>query len=475
MLLMRKNDSSLNCIICSEKVNENDFAFNFNDEIYFFCESHAEPFKMGLSLGQLEIDSKFISYITNLNDPVSKNDLKKALLQFVPMTRMNVMPPPPSEDFQINTKLETPKQIYDELSKYVVGQEIAKKNVSVSVINHLTYINDFSETNQADKHHVLLIGASGSGKTLISNQVARILDLPYVAGDATSYSPTGFHGQDAESVVYDLLLDTEMNFDIAERGVVFIDEIDKICNTSKNSGKYESFIGSTQSTFLKLIEGKIVKVPGPLFGDPPGSSYNMDTSRMLFFFGGAFNGLGDIVARKMGKKEKTIGFIKSDESKNKDIDRALRDFEIFSEASREELVDALIEYGMISEFVGRIPTIAPLKPLGKEELMKVLVDSKTSPIAKQKDIFEKSGYNLTFTDEYLNSLVDISYHSSTGTRALDSYVKKSVSFASFDLLSLAKLKSVKGTVIISKNCLTNPAEYNVSKLQIAAPMATISV
>jgi ATP-dependent Clp protease ATP-binding subunit ClpX len=463
---MRKKDSLLTCVICTDEVNENDFAFHFNDEMYMFCKSHAEPFRMGLSLGQLEVDSKFVSFLSNLEDPISKNEIKKALLQFVPMTKMLPLQVKTEEEYSVDTKFETPKQIYDELSKSIIGQDIAKKSVSVSAINHLTYINDYSEIDHKDKHHVLMLGKSGSGKTLIANSIAKMLDLPFVIGDATGYSPTGFHGQDAESVVYDLLLDTDMNFELAERGIVFIDEIDKICNTSKNSGRYESFIGSTQSTFLKLIEGKTVKVPGPLFGDPPGSSYNMDTSRMLFFFGGAFNGLGEIVAKKMGKKDRAMGLIKVDESKNKDIDQALKDYEIFAEASREELVEALIDYGMISEFVGRIPTIAPLKPLSKEDLMKVLTESKTSPITKQKEIFEKSGYNLNFTEEYMTTLVDAAYKSATGTRALDSYVKKSVSFASFDLLSIAKAKSVKGAVIINKSCINNPQDYTVSKLQI---------
>jgi ATP-dependent Clp protease ATP-binding subunit ClpX len=466
---MRKNDSSMTCVACSNAVTENDFAFYFDSEVYYFCESHAQPFRMGLSLGQLEINQKLISYLSNLKEPITKNDIKKALMQFVPMTKMEQegkLELVPEQTFSF----ETPKEIFDELSKSVIGQDIAKKNVSVSVINHLAYIDDFSETNQSDKHHVLLLGKSGSGKTLIANNIAKMLNLPFSVGDATSYSPTGFHGQDAESVVHDLLVDTDMNFDLAERGVVFVDEIDKICNSGKSITRHESFIGSTQSTFLKLIEGKIVKVPGQLFGDPPGSSYNIDTSRMLFFFGGAFNGLADIVAKKMGMKEKTMGLIKTDESKNKEIDQALKDYEIFAQASREELVDALIEYGMISEFIGRIPTVAPLKPPGKEELMKVLLDSNTSPVKKQTDIFSKSGFNLTFTEDFLNEVVNLSYQSSTGTRALDSYVKKAVSFASFDLLSLAKIKSSKGSIIINKNCLKNPADYTVTRLQIAVPM-----
>jgi ATP-dependent Clp protease ATP-binding subunit ClpX len=331
----------------------------------------------------------------------------------------------------------------------------------------LQSLDDFGITHQADKHHILLLGKSGSGKTLMATTIAKLFNLPYAMGDATNYSPTGFHGSDADSIIQDLLIETDMNFELAERGVLFIDEIDKICCSNKNAGKYESFIGSTQSTLLKLIEGKIVKVPGQAFGEPPGSSFNIDSSRMLFFFGGAFNGLAEIIAKKMGKTEKTMGFItKHDAPKNKEIDDALKSYEIFSNASREEMVDALIEFGMLAELVGRIPTIAPLKPLSKEELMEVLLKSTVSPVEKQKNIFEKSGFNLTFSEEFLNKIVDLSYNSATGTRALDSYVKLAVSIASFDLLTLSKNKSAKGNIIIGEACITDPSLYEKSKLHI---------
>lgn len=458
-------DSEL-CVVCGVQVDiHKAFAFNFNDEFYFFCDSHSIPFKMGLSLGQLEINGKFISYISGLPDPISKSELRKNLLQLTPYTKINSstdsLIDQPSQA-EIEFSINNPKDLFEELSKTVIGQDIAKKAVSVAVINHLQTVNDehIGQNTHSDKHHVLLLGKSGSGKTLIANTVANAFELPFTSGDATNYSPTGFQGADADSVVYDLLLETDMNFELAEKGVVFIDEIDKICCSNKNSGKYESFIGSTQSTLLKLIEGKIVKVPGQMFGEAPGSSFNIDTSGMLFFFGGAFNGLADIVAKKMGQKDKVLGFRKdSNYEKNKEIDEALRSYEIFARASREELVESLIEFGMLSELVGRIPTIVPLKPLSKEDLLKVLMESDASPILRQKKSFMKSGFNIEFTEDFLKKVVDLSYSSATGTRALDSYVKKAVSFASFDLLNLTKNNLISGKVIISDKCLDDPSSY----------------
>ena len=469
--MRKKNIASATCLTCDTPViPEEVFEFSFNEESYYFCDSHALPFKMGLSIGQMEINSKFVSYLDNLPEPITKNDVRKALLQFTPMTKLQPASGINHEEFHINNAIETPKQLFDAMGKTVIGQEIARQAVSVSVINHIQALEDIGPTSQPDKHHVLMLGKSGSGKTLIARTVAELFDFPFVMGDATNYSPTGFQGSDAESVVQDLLLDTDMNFELAEHGMVFIDEIDKICSAKigNTAIRHEAFMGSTQSTLLKLIEGKVVKIPGPAYGDPPGTSCNLSTERMLFFFGGAFNGLSDIIAKKMGLKNSTLGFKKSSDLKNKEIDEALKSYEIFSLASREEMVESLIEYGMLSEMVGRIPTIAPLKPLSKEDLMKVLLESSTSPIEKQKSIFEKSGYIIQFTEEFLKKIVDLSYHSATGTRALDSYIKKAVSMASFDLLTLSKNKIAKGDIIITEHCATDPSRYEKSKLHISS-------
>jgi len=471
--MKKKNESKLICTMCDEEIKVQDpFIFHINEEQCFFCSKCAEPFKAGLSLGQLEINSKFLSFISDLPDSETKHEIKKALFFLTPLSQKAPSLEQKAEKIIIENNINTPRELYDEISKTVIGQDMAKKAISVSMINHIQSVDDFDVVSQADKHHVLMLGKSGSGKTLIANTVANLFDLPFAVGDATSYSPTGFQGSDADSVVQELLLETDMDFDRAERGIVFIDEIDKICGSNRGGNRYESFIGSTQSTLLKLIEGKMIKIPGQLFGEMPGTSFNVDTSRMLFFLGGAFNGLSDILAKKMGKKDRTLGFIKHNEEKNKEIDEALKSYEIFSQASREEMVEALIEFGMLSELAGRIPTIVALKPLSKDDLMSVLTQSSTSPIAKQKSIFAKSGYNLEFTDEFLNELVDKSYNSAVGTRALDSYVKQAVNQASFDLLSLLKSNTKDARVLITNECLKDPGKYEVSK--VFSPLVAVA-
>jgi ATP-dependent Clp protease ATP-binding subunit ClpX len=476
-IMKKKSENNPICTMCSQEIKVPEpFIFHINDERCFFCDSCAEPFKAGLSLGQLEINSKLISFISDLPDSDMKSEIKKAIFFLTPLSNRAQHLEQKPEKLVIENDIHTPGQLFNEISKAVIGQDLAKKAISVSMINHIQSIEDFDVVTHADKHHVLMLGKSGSGKTLIANTVADLFDLPFAIGDATSYSPTGFQGSDADSVVSELLLETDMDFDRAERGIVFIDEIDKICSSNKGSGRYESFIGSTQSTLLKLVEGKIVKIPGQLFGEMPGSSFNIDSSRMLFFFGGAFNGLSDILAKKMGKKDRSIGFIKNNDGRNDEIDEALRSYEIFSQASREEMVESLIEFGMLSELVGRIPTIVALKPLSKEDLMSVLINSSTSPIKKQKSIFAKSGYNLDFADEFLIDLVDKSYHSAVGTRALDSYVKQALNQASFDLLTLKKSTTSSGKVTITSQCLQDPGKYELSKpklLSVSADQATI--
>ncbi len=451
------------CVICSDFIEpDKGFMFEFNEEIYWFCESHSKPFKMGISLGQIEINSKFLSYISNMPESDEKESIKKQLRQLTPMSKVihgNI-----NTDTTINqsTDYNTPKQLFDKISETVIGQDDAKRSISVSVINHLQSLDvSTKDTTQSDKHHVLMLGQSGSGKTLIAHTVARLCDLPFASGDATNYSPTGFQGADAESVVHDLFVESDLDIDRTEKGMIFVDEIDKICTSNRQSNRVESLATSTQSTFLKLVEGKIVKVPGPAYGGMHGTSTNVNTNGILFFFGGAFNGLSDIVASKIGKKPRSIGFIKSEEDKTKDIDEALRSYEIFSQANREDIVESLIEFGMLSEFVGRIPTIVALKPLTKDDLRKVLFESKASPLSKQQNIFNKSGYTIDFTEEFIEKLVSVSYSSAVGTRALDSYVKKAVSRASFDLLSLND-SSQKGVIVITENCLIDPSSYELS-------------
>lgn len=460
---MKKTDKEIfKCVICDEEIkSEKPFIYVFQDEPLAFCSSHDEPFKIGLQFGSFEINARAAGYLLDLKDPITKKDIRKALLHVAPHTKFQKPKPPEN----VMTSFITPKDLFDQLSKTVIGQEDAKKAISVSVINHFKTIEDDVDFHLADKYHVLMLGKSGSGKTLMANTVASLFNLPFSSSDATNFSPVGYHGADADSAVHDLLFESDMNFDLAERGIIFLDEIDKICSTIRGKTKVESFMPtSTQSTFLKLIEGKKIKIPAQVLGDPMGSAAFMHTGKMLFFFGGAFNGLSDIVSKKLGKTQRTIGFNKSTVTKNTELDEAMESYEIFSMATREQIVDSLIEYGMLSEFVGRIPTIVALKPLLKEELIKVLTSSDVSPISKQQYLFGKCGYEIDFTDEFIEEVASMSSKSASGTRSLSSYVSQAVRDASFDLLSLNKTSG--GKILITKDCITEPSKYEFKPLRV---------
>ena len=448
------------CIICEKEVDPRTaFSMSLKRQMCYMCDEHAEAFKVGFHVGQLEINSKFLKYIDDTS-PEVVDEIKRAIEDMAPMSFSRTQTAEPKEE--INSPVITPREVNDKLSEVVIGQEDAKKSVSVSAINHLkSFSVDPELVSQSDKHHVLLLGKSGSGKTLIVNTLSKILQLPYSHADATNFSPAGYIGADADSSVYDLLVKSKMDNKVAERGVVFIDEIDKICTTSKNQGRFEQHNAPTQSALLKLIEGKIVKVPGPVFNESPHTYAQLSTEKMLFFFGGAFNGLSDVLAKKMGLTQRAIGFTKLADDNNKKIDEAMKSYEIFSQAPPDLMFEALIEYGMIAELASRIPTVVALKPLSKEDLRNVLFASSVSPLKKQKEIFASCGIGLEFTEEYIDKVVDLAYKSATGTRALHSIITKSLRNASFDLLSLRRVYGeINSYVEMGEATIDDPSKYN---------------
>jgi ATP-dependent Clp protease ATP-binding subunit ClpX len=307
-----------------------------------------------------------------------------------------------------------------------------------------------------DKQNILFLGPSGSGKTLIVNTISKYLDVPYVSGDATSFSPTGFQGSDADSCITDLLVKANGEPGLAEKGVVFIDEIDKLASNMSAATRLESFHYSTQSTLLKLIEGKKVKVNSSAIGEQGTPPIIVDTSSVLFCFGGAFNGLEKIVAKKLGLTEGTIGFRKT---KSADYEAQIKNYEIYNQASHEILAESLIEYGMSTEFVGRIQSIVPLVPLSKEQMLYCLLQLEDSPIIKNQIMFAESNVKLEFDESYYDEVVEKAIKSGTGTRALNSIVKASLSAAAFELLGLNHPEPKK--VTINKECVSNPDAFVV--------------
>jgi ATP-dependent Clp protease ATP-binding subunit ClpX len=300
----------------------------------------------------------------------------------------------------------------------------------------------------------LFLGPSGSGKTLIVNTISKYLEVPFVSGDATSFSPTGFQGSDADSVITELFMKSSGEASLAEKGVVFIDEIDKLASVNNSGTRLESFHYSTQSTLLKLIEGKKVKINSNVIGEQNGPPIIVDTSKILFCFGGAYNGLEQIVAKKLGLNEGKIGFRKDDVT---DYEKQVKSYEIYNQASHEVLSESLIEYGMSTEFVGRIQSIVPLIPLNREQMRYCLTELEDSPVKKNQLLFAESNVMLDFDDDYYEEVINKAIKTGTGTRALNSIVKMSLSSAAFEYLGSNNLESVK--IKVNKETVIEPSKY----------------
>ena len=448
---MNKPNKLKECVFCNNyatrEISEDLDFFSPKNKRIFICNDCFKVFSAGSVMGQFVLNNKMINLIMSAPDSDSIAVIKEKISQFVPASKSKL-----SESNVIAKKILSPQEFYKALSRKVVGQESAKKRISIAVYEHLKNI----QRNSSDKSNILFLGPSGSGKTLIVNTLSHSLDVPFVTGDATSFSPTGFQGADADSVVVDLYVKTGGNIDLAQKGVVFIDEIDKLCNQNSHGSRLESFNYSTQSTLLKLIEGKMVKIPAAITGDSNGPQASVNTSKMLFCFGGAFNNLEKIVANKLGIKGRTIGFKNDPEIS---YGEQVRNYEIYAQASHDVLTESLIEFGMSTEFVGRIQTIVPLMPLTKDQMIQCLLNLEDSPIIKNKLLFAESNLELDFADDYFESVVDKAIKSGTGTRALNSIVKTSVSQAAFEFLGN---NSDYKRIIISKDCVNDPNKFEIA-------------
>jgi ATP-dependent Clp protease ATP-binding subunit ClpX len=414
----------------------------------YLCDQCFKSYKTGNKFGQLQIHQNIMSLIINAEDEAPVYSLKEKLAEVAPLSKRFLF-----EKKYVSFKKVTPQDLYQNLNQKVIGQENAKKRISIAVFEHMRNI---IHHKMNDKQNILFLGPSGSGKTLIVNTISNYLDVPYVAGDATSFSPTGFQGSDADSCITDLLVKANGEPGLAEKGVVFIDEIDKLASNMSAATRLESFHYSTQSTLLKLIEGKKVKVSSAALGEQGTPPVVVDTSSILFCFGGAFNGLEKIVAKKLGLTEGTIGFRKT---KAADYEAQVKNYEIYNQASHEILAESLIEYGMSTEFVGRIQSIVPLVPLSKEQMLYCLLQLEDSPILKNQILFAESNVKLEFDQNYYEEVVEKAMKSGTGTRALNSIVKASLSSAAFELLGLSHPETKK--VTIGKECVTNPNAFVV--------------